>query len=209
MARYPVRERLAHWFSQGGHPRRPALTPERADAAERWISASHPRPERLAAEWQRPPRNTALVPAGCGWDAVAVPCTLAAAAVDELTAEQRADLEGVPLLCDLDCQLVYIPVALGSADRWGDPAVTVLSRDDWLVMPHPRHPPAGHRALWLSLPDGSGRLADVRVLRLAVAQARARQRAARPLVHTAPRAYVPRGPVPPQRTAGCGELGYR
>ncbi|MBB5937014.1 hypothetical protein [Streptomyces zagrosensis] len=208
MARYPARERLAHWFSQDGHPRRPALTPERADAAEQWISASHPRPERLAAEWQRPPRNTALVPAGCGWDAVALPCTLAAAASAELSFEQRADLEGTPLLCDLDSQLVYIPVAPRSADRWGDPAVTVLSHDDWLVMPHPRHPPTGHRAMWISLPDGSGRLADVRVLRLAVAQARARQRAPRPLVRAGYGVHCP-GPVPPQRAAGCAEPGLR
>ncbi|MFT2020417.1 hypothetical protein ACMA1D_32020 [Streptomyces sp. 796.1] len=208
MARYPARERLAQWFSQDGQPRQPALTPERAGAAERWITASHPRPDRLAAEWQRPPRNTALVPAGHGWDAVALPCTLAAAASEELTAEQRTDLDGVPLLCDLDSQLVYIPVAPGSADRWGDPAVTVLSHDDWLVMPHPRHPPTGHRALWISLPDGSGRLADVRVLRLAVAQARARQRAARPPVRTAYAYPIPRS-VPVQRTVAYGEVGFR
>lgn len=136
--------------------------PDTITAAEAWIARADPDAAH-ADVWLRSAKIL-LLPLGRVWSAVKVQ------EHDGLAA--AAEVPG-PVIHDPAGRSVFFLVPTNAG--WGYPGTELLGDTCWLTVPAPSvtEPPGPH---WISPPDGSGLLADVRQLRAAlVARAEAGQ----------------------------------
>ncbi|WP_328726305.1 hypothetical protein [Streptomyces sp. NBC_00259] len=139
--------------------------PEARTAVE-WLVAAAPDPGACRREWERNPREFALLPAGRHWDVIVLPGDIGCPTLDVLT--RLVDRPG-PVLADLGNARVGFFVPPGTSERWVGTDMRVVGAGTWIVVPYPGRSTGGVR--WLILPDGWGTLTDPSLLELSMHEA--------------------------------------
>ncbi|WP_457541722.1 hypothetical protein [Streptomyces filamentosus] len=138
-----------------------------SDAGAVWLADSSRRTSSWGAwtEWSK--RTYAVLPAGVGWDVIAVPRERWTAAAHT----HPAIWADVPVLEDLGARFAYVWVPTGTAAEWNVPGTTALGRPWHVAVPRPGGPQVPERR-WASPPGLFPRLMPPDDLRDALAATR-------------------------------------
>jgi hypothetical protein len=131
-----------------------------------WLAGADPEPEHAFNWWLRHPGEIAMLPTGQLFDIVK---TARTAGYRALAALDRAGGAQGPVFGNLDEDVVYFLVPVGTAATWALEGTEGLGEGTWLWVPAPTRTKGS--AYWLRPPDGSGELHDPVALHAALSAA--------------------------------------
>jgi len=129
-------------------------------AGDAWLAGCSPHPALVRAAWDK--ETLARISSGRTWLVAEAPLLTAMRALKRIRSEQQG-----PMLADPELDKAWWLVRLGAVDELADVRQLVVHTAGWPLL----CPPTGWHVegrLWLSRPDGSGRLTDPAVLAAAV-----------------------------------------
>ncbi|MFJ2006980.1 hypothetical protein [Streptomyces chartreusis] len=129
---------------------------QRYEAGDTWLAGCSARPDLVRAAWDT--EVLAPIPSGAHWLAAEAKSGPGYYSVQRIPAEKRG-----PILADPEGDRLWWLVPLTAVEELADIGQLVVRPAGWFL----RCPPSGWHIegrMWLSRPDGSGRLTDPAVL---------------------------------------------